>query len=261
VSAAEYTARPLEGKVAVVTGGAAGIGMGISQRLARDGARVAIFDLDAEGAVRAAEEIVDSGDAAVAYTVDVSQRAQIESALGEVRAQLGPVVILVNNAGIECMTPFATMDVETWERVFNINMTGSFHCTQLVLPDMFEAGWGRIINISSSSAQRGSKGMVAYSSSKGAMISFTRSLALELGDKGITVNNVPPGFIDTPMNQRAFSEGGFPPGAYEAQVKATPVGRAGKPEDMAAAVAFLARPDSSYITGQTLGVNGGRFPS
>jgi NAD(P)-dependent dehydrogenase (short-subunit alcohol dehydrogenase family) len=252
--------RPLEGKVALVTGGASGIGFGISHRLARDGDAVAILDLDAEGAVRAAKDIVDSGGMATAHTADVSQRPRIESALSQVHAQLGPVEILVNNAGIDCITPFATMDVETWNRVFTINMDSVFHCTQLVLPDMFEVGWGRIINISSSSAQRGASHMVAYSSSKGAMISFTRSLALELGDKGITVNNVPPGFIETPMLRRSFEGGFFEAGSLVSRAKEAPVGRGGMPEDIAAAVAFLARPDSGYITGQTLGVNGGRVP-
>jgi len=142
-----------------------------------------------------------------------------------------------------------------------VNITGSFHCTQLVVPDMIEEGWGRIINISSSSAQRGSRGMVAYSASKGAMISFTRSLALELGKQGITVNNVPPGFIETPMLHKSIDQGRFPKGFMEAQIEQTPVGRAGQPEDIAAAVAFLASPDAGYITGQTFGVNGGRAPS
>ena len=252
---------PLEGRNAVVTGGASGIGLAISERLADHGAKVAIFDLDGEAAQKVAESISSSGRTAIGFTVDVADREQIESAVIAVREQFGPVHILVNNAGIEHISPFVSMEPAAWDRVFAVNITGSFHCTQLVVPDMIEEGWGRIINISSSSAQRGSRGMVAYSASKGAMISFTRSLALELGKQGITVNNVPPGFIETPMLHKSIDQGRFPKGFMEAQIEQTPVGRAGQPEDIAAAVAFLASPDAGYITGQTFGVNGGRAPS
>jgi NAD(P)-dependent dehydrogenase (short-subunit alcohol dehydrogenase family) len=249
-------AKPLAGKNAIVTGGAAGIGRAISERLARDGARVAIFDVNAEGAAQLAGQL----EWAVAHTVDVSDRSSVERAVTATREQLGPVTVLVNNAGIDCIEPFTSLDVATWERIFAVNMTGTFHCTQLVVSDMIEAGWGRIVNISSSSAQRGSRGMSAYSASKGAMISFTRSLALELGPHGITVNNIPPGFIETPMLHKQLDEGRFPPGFMDTQIQQTPVGRAGQPEDIAAACAFLASPDAGYITGQTFGVNGGRLP-
>lgn len=245
---------------AIVTGGASGIGLAISERLARDGANVAIFDLDADGARTAADDLTASGHTVIACAVDVSDRTQVERAVGHVRTELGPVRVLVNNAGMECIAPFVSMDEATWERVFAVNITGTFHCTQVVLPDMLEARWGRIINISSSSAQRGSRGMVAYSASKGAMISFTRSLALELGGQGITVNNIPPAFIETPMLHKSVEQGRFPEGFIEAQIQQTPVGRSGRPEDIAAATAFLASPDAGYITGQTIGVNGGRVP-
>jgi len=252
--------RPLANRVAVVTGGASGIGLAISERLARDGADVAIFDLDALGAEQAAQRLTASGHTVVAHAVDVSSREQVERAVDEVRRRLGPIGILVNNAGIECIAPFASTDEATWQRVFAVNITGMFHCTQVIMADMIETGWGRIVNISSSSAQRGSRGMVAYSASKGAVISFTRSLALELGEHGITVNNIPPNFIETPMLHKSVAEGRFGPGFIEAQIEQTPVGRAGQPEDIAAACAFLASPDAGYITGQTIGVNGGRFP-
>jgi len=259
-SPAEYV-RPLEGKVAVVTGGASGIGLAISQRLARDGAKVAIFDLNVEGAEKAAAEIEASGAKALGCGVDVASRDQLEAGVATVRSTWGPISILVNNAGIEGIVPFADTDIEFWDRIFAVNITGTFHCTQVVLPDMVEAGWGRIINVSSSSAQRGAKNMVAYASTKGAMISFTRSLALELGGQGITVNNVPPGFIETPMLRATVDSGRFPENFMETQIAQTPVGRSGQPEDIAAAVAFFASPDAGYITGQTLGVNGGRIPS
>jgi NAD(P)-dependent dehydrogenase (short-subunit alcohol dehydrogenase family) len=259
-SPAEYV-KPLEGKVAVVTGGASGIGLAISRRLARDGAKVAIFDLNVEGAKEAAAAIEAAGAEAIGCGVDVASRAQLEEGAATVRSTFGPISILVNNAGIEGIVAFADMDIEFWDRIFAINITGTFHCTQVVLPDMVEAGWGRIVNVSSSSAQRGAKNMVAYASTKGAMISFTRSLALELGGQGITVNNVPPGFIETPMLHATIDSGRFPENFLETQIGQTPVGRSGQPDDIAAAVAFLASPDAGYITGQTLGVNGGRITS
>lgn len=251
---------PLEGKSAVVTGGAAGIGLGISRRLARDGATVAIFDLDDEAAQHTASDLTAEGYTAIGCCVNVSDRAQVEQAAASTRERLGPITVLVNNAGIDVAVPFMAMDEETWNRVFAVNMTGVFHCTQVFVPDMIEAQWGRIINISSSSAQRGAPNRTAYSASKGAVISFTRSLALELAPYAITVNNIPPNFIWTPMLQRAIELGHIPAGSLEVQIKQTPVGRAGQPEDIAAACAFLASPDASYITAQTLGVNGGRFP-
>lgn len=251
---------PLAGKVAVVTGGAAGIGQAVSRRLARDGAAVAIFDLDAELAEAAAVEITIDGGTAIACPVDVSDRAQIDRAVLDVRARLGAIGILVNNAGIESIEPFMESDPATWERVFAVNTFGTFHCTQAIVPDMIDAGWGRVINISSSSAQRGSANMVAYSSSKGAIISFTRSLALALGEHGITVNNIPPNFIVTPMLYKAVELGHVPEDFVDRQASETPVGRPGAPDDIAAACAFLASPDAGYISAQTFGVNGGRFP-
>ena len=251
---------PLEGKTAVVTGGASGIGLAISRRLARDGARVAIFDLNREAAESAAKEIESAGGTACACAVDVSQRAAVDAAVARVHERLGAVGILVNNAGIECIGSFLETSQETWERVFSVNIFGMFHCCQAVIPDMIEAGWGRVINISSSSAQRGSKAMAVYSSSKGAVISLTRSLALELGGHGITVNNIPPNFVVTPMFHKAVEVGHIPADFMERQADETPVGRPGAPEDIAAACAYLASPEAGYVTAQTLGVNGGRFP-
>jgi len=251
---------PLTGRVAVVTGGAAGIGLAVSRRLARDGASVAVWDLDESAANRAVSDIERDGGRAIACTVDVADRSMIDLAVRMVHSELGKVSILVNNAGIEHIEPFLENAPSTWERIFAVNTLGTFHCTQAIAPDMVSGGWGRIINISSSSAQRGAANMVAYSASKGAIISFTRSLALSLGRHGITVNNIPPNFIVTPMLEKSIEQGRFPSDFISKQAQETPVGRSGSPDDIASACAFLASPEAGYITAQTFGVNGGRFP-
>lgn len=251
--------RSLEGRVAVVTGGAKGIGLAISRRLARDGARVAVLDLDGPAVDAAVADITAEGHEVAGWVIDASDRAQIEDAATAIRERFGPVTVLVNNAGVSDFSSFMTSDEDSWRRVMDINVMGPFHCTQVFVPDMIGEGWGRVINISSSSAQRGSK-MVAYSASKGAIIAFTKSLALELGPHGITVNNIPPNMIVTPMHTDAVAKG-FIPAQWEERVAVeTPVGRPGEPEDIAAAVSYLASPEAGYVTAQTIGVNGGRFP-
>lgn len=256
VTDGRYT--PLAGKHAIVTGGAMGIGFAIARKLADQGASVSMWDINGEGIAAAAEQLRGAGLEATAFTVDVADRSQIDTAVAASRAAYGSVDVLVNNAGIDCARPFLDTDHETLMRVMTINLIGLYHCTQAVVPDMIASKWGRIVNVSSSSAQRGAKGMSAYAASKGGVISLTKSLALELGVHGITVNNVPPGFIETPMLHKVAAEGQFGPRGIQAQVDATPVGRVGQPDDIAAACAFLASPEAGYITGQTLGVNGGR---
>jgi len=248
----------LAGKIAIVTGGASGIGLASSQRLARDGAAVAIWDIDEAGAKRAAAELVAKGARAIACRVDVSQRVQVNAGLERVHAELGRVQILVNNAGITDFTSFMDLTEEGWDRVMSINVKSLLLCTQAAVPDMLAARWGRVINISSSSAQTGSARMTCYSASKGAVIAFTKSLALELASTGVTVNNIPPGFIDTPM-LRASDRPGALSVSIDAVAASSPMKRPGRPEDIAAAVAFLASEDAGYITGHTLGVNGGRY--
>ena len=208
-------------KVAIVTGGASGIGL------------------------------------AIAVTVDVSDRAAVDAAVDEVREALGRPTILVNNAGIEGFSPFLSITRETWDRIIEVNLTGTFHCCQAVIPEMLEAGWGRIVNISSSSAQGGQPLMTHYVASKAGMIGFTKALALEFGPKGITVNTIPPGFIDTPMTRRSEEKGLLGPG-IDHHATQTPVRRAGRPEDIAAACAFLVSDEACDVTGQVIGVNGGR---
>jgi 2-hydroxycyclohexanecarboxyl-CoA dehydrogenase len=246
------------GSTAIVTGGASGIGLAISERLARDGAKVSVFDLDLEQAERAAQDIRDKGGEAIACEVDVSNRAQVDEAVERTRRELGPVLVLVNGAGKDGFDRFIDITTELWERIIAVNLTGTFHCTQAALPDMLEAKWGRIVNISSSSAQTGAALMSHYSSSKGGVIALTKTLALELGPLGITVNTIPPGAIDTPMSRRAADAGRFGGGTLEDVGRHLPVRRIGLPEDIAAACAYLVSDEAGYVTGQVIGVNGGR---
>jgi NAD(P)-dependent dehydrogenase (short-subunit alcohol dehydrogenase family) len=244
-------------KVAVVTGGGSGIGLAISQRLAVDGTAIAVLDLDGTSADEAAAKIAAAGGSAVGMAVDVTDRAALEAAVADVATQLGPPTILVNNAGLQGFEPFLKITPERWNRILEVNLTGTFHCCQVVLPHMLEARWGRIVNISSSSAQGGQPLMAHYVSSKAAVIGLTKALALELGPKGITVNTIPPGFIDTPMLRDSEAKGLLGDGVDE-HAKRTPVRRVGRPEDIAAAAAYLVSEEASYVTGQVIGVNGGR---
>lgn len=244
-------------KVAIVTGGGSGIGLAIARRLAADGIAVAMFDRNGEPADEAANELEASGGTGIGLEVDVTDRPGIEAGVAEVVDRLGPPTILVNNAGLQGFDPFLTISPEKWHRILDVNLTGTFHCCQVVLPHMIDAGWGRIVNISSSSAQGGQPLMTHYVSSKAGVIGFTKALALEFGPKGITVNTIPPGFIDTPMLRASEAKGLLGQGV-EHHAAQTPVRRIGRPEDIAAACAFLVSDEASYVTGQVIGVNGGR---
>ena len=245
--------------MAVVTGGASGIGLAISRRLATEGHAVAVVDLDGGAADQAARTIEDGGGKATALAADVADREAVFVAIDEARSRLGPIGVLVNNAGMGSgMSRFLKLTPEQWDQIFRVNVTGAFNCCQAVLPDMLEAGWGRIVNISSSSTHAGQAWMSQYVSSKSALNGLTKCLALEFGPKGITVNAIPPGFIDTPMMQTSVARGDFGPEGLDGAIARTPVRRVGLPEDVAALCAFLCRDEASYITGQILGVNGGR---
>jgi 2-hydroxycyclohexanecarboxyl-CoA dehydrogenase len=244
-----------ERRTAIVTGAASGIGLAAAERLATDGRIVAIFDLNKEGAEAGAARIEASGGRAAGYHVDVTDRAAIEAAVADVARNLGRPTILVNNAGLPGFKPFLEITPEEWGARLDVNLTGTFHCCQVVIPYMVEAGWGRIVNISSSSTHSGVARMAHYVAAKSGVNGLSKSLALEFAPKGITVNIIPPGFIDTPMLRS--SEVGQP-AVFERAVATTPVGRAGRPEDIAAACAFLVSEEASYITGQIVGVNGGR---
>lgn len=242
-------------RTAIVTGGGSGIGAAITRRLSADGAVVAIFDLNGDAARRAAASVEEAGGKAIGLRVDVADRAAVNAAADEVRARVGRPTILVNCAGVTADGPFLDITAQTWNRVLAVNLTGTFECCQAVLPDMVDEGWGRIVNISSSSIHSGAARMAAYVAAKSGVVGLTKVLALEFARHQITVNTIPPGFIDTPMLRNTVQTGLFD---LEQQTARTPVGRIGQPEDVAAACAFLVSDEAGYITGQIIGVNGGR---
>ncbi len=246
-------------KVALVTGAAAGIGAACARRLAADGIAIGVLDVDAERCAGTVAAIAAAGGRAIALGADISDRAAVRAALARLREAFGAVTIVVNNAGITGFVPFEELTDEQWDRMYAVNVKGTFIVTQEVLPDMKAARWGRVVNISSSSAQTGSVNMAHYSSSKGAIISLTRTLAQELGPLGITVNNIPPGSVmNTLMSEAARQRAGS---RMESLLAALPVRRQGEPEDIANACAWLCAEASGYVTGQTIGVNGGRVVS
>ena len=243
-------------RVAVVTGAASGMGLAIARHLAARGNRVGLLDLQGDAALGAARELSDKGASAVGVAADVTNRAAVDAALAEVRAQLGPIAIMVTAAGIDAFASFTKITSEMWDRVLAINLTGTFHCLQAVVPDMREARWGRIVTISSSSAQSGAPRMAHYVAAKAGVIGLTKALALDLARHGITVNCIPPGMIDTPMLRRAEA-GGNIGNIEQVTGRMLPVGRAGTPEEIAATCGFLCSDDAAFITGQVIGVNGG----
>jgi len=244
--------RSLKGRVAVVTGAGSGIGRAIAIRLAEDTARIAVWDLNLAGAEETAQMIRDAGGTAIAIEADCSDKAAIKAAADRTRAELGAIAILVNNAGIAPFTPFLETEDDLFDKVIRINLRGPWLVTREVLPGMLEAGWGRVINITSSSVQSGSFAQGHYVSSKGGLVGMTKALALEFAPTGVTFNMIPPGFIDTPMLRAA-------PIDAEAFAQTLPMKRIGKPEDIAAAAAYLASEEASYITGQVISTNGGRY--
>ncbi|MGK2317689.1 SDR family NAD(P)-dependent oxidoreductase [Gordonia rhizosphera] len=242
-------------KVAVVTGGASGMGEATCHELGRRGHRVAVLDIDESGAQRVAEDLRAQGVTSIGIAADVTKRPSVDEAFAKVRSELGPVGILVTSAGLVGFAPFLELTTDAWTRLLDVNLTGTFHCCQAALPDMVDANWGRIVMISSSSAQRGSPGMAHYAAAKGGVISLTKSLAREFALQGITVNNIPPSGIETPMQHRSQEAGHLP--SNETMAANIPVGHLGTGDDIAAAVGFLASDEAGYITGQVLGVNGG----
>jgi NAD(P)-dependent dehydrogenase (short-subunit alcohol dehydrogenase family) len=240
-------------RVAVVTGGASGIGLGVARRLVADGHRAALFDRNPDTLEVAAKEL--SGTLTV--RVDVADRDSVTAGFERVRADLGPVEILVTSAGIEAFTPVLDITPDEWDRILAVNLTGTFTCAQAAIPDMVAGRWGRIVTIASSSAQSGAPNMAHYVASKGGVISLTKALAVELARSGVTVNTIPPSLVDTPMARQAEADGDFP--GVDVIGPMVPLGRAATPDDIAAACAFLCSEDGGYITGQVIGVNGGMY--
>jgi 2-hydroxycyclohexanecarboxyl-CoA dehydrogenase len=244
-------------RVAVVTGAAAGMGLAVARRLAADGHQVALVDLDGDTLTQATDDLRTTGGRVRAVQTDVADRAAVDEAIATVRSELGPIGIMVTSAGFDEFQSFTDITAQAWDRMLAVNLTGTFHCVQAVIPDMLAAGFGRIVTISSSSAQSGANRMAHYVASKGGVVGLTKALAVEYAPHGITVNTIPPGFIDTPMARRAEARGDLP--SIDAVAARTPVRRAGTPGDIAAACAFLCSDEAGYITGQLLGVNGGWY--
>lgn len=245
-------------RVVVVTGGASGIGLGIVKAFLKSGHPVAMLDVQEELLARESAALRTGSPKLVARKVDVSKRAEVDAAYAAIRKELGPIAIVVANAGISSSADFLTMSVETWQQMIDVNLTGVFHTIQPALADMVAAKWGRVITISSQAAQSGAQDRGHYAASKGGVIGLTRSLAREFARHGITVNTIPPCLVDTPLAREGERTGQVPPLEAIAQA-VVPIGRAGTPDDIAGAVEFLASDKASYITGQELNVNGGSW--
>jgi len=249
--------RRFEGRVALVTGAARGIGRATALRLAREGARVGFLDRDADGARRAAVEVSASGAEVLPLVGDVGRAEDAERAVDEVVGRWGRLDILVNNAGILRDSLLFRMSTEDWQEVLEVHLNGTFHCSRSAQKPMVEQGYGRILNLSSTSAL-GNRGQANYATAKAGIQGFTRTLAIELGPFGITVNAVAPGFIATDMTRATADRLGVPfDRLVEEQAKAIPVRRVGTPEDVSAALLFLASEEAGFVNGQTLYVAGG----
>lgn len=247
--------RGLNGKTAIVTGGGQGIGRAISLRLAKEGCKVAILDLNPDAAK---ETAALAGDAQVAiHAVDVGDHGAVQAAVARVEAELGPIWLLVNNAGWDQPMPFLKTDPALWDKIIRINLLGPLNLHHAVCPRMVEAGGGRVVNIASDAARVGTSDEAVYSACKGGLISFTKSMARELARKGVLLNAVCPGPTNTPMMAKVLGTGENAVKWKDAMVRGIPLRRMGEPEDYAGVVAMLASDDGAYITGQAISVSGG----
>jgi 2-hydroxycyclohexanecarboxyl-CoA dehydrogenase len=244
----------LPDKVAIVTGAASGLGRGIALAMAREGARVAVVDLNEAGAKETVEAIARAGGEAGAWRADISDRARIEAVVGEVIARWSAVHILVNNAGLDRVGPFVESPESDWDLILRVNLKGPIVCTRAVLDSMTKQGYGKIVNIASDAGRVGSTGEAVYSAAKGGIIAFTKTIAREMARHRINVNCICPGPSDTPLFAEVAAGN---PKLAESLKRVIPFGRLGTPEDLAPAVVFFASDESGFVTGQTLSVSGG----
>ena len=244
----------LPDKVAIVTGGASGLGRGIALALAREGARVAVVDLNEAGARDTVEAIAKDGGQAAAWRADISDKSRIDQVVAEIISRWGTVDILVNNAGLDRVGPFVNSSEAEWDLILRVNLKGPIVCTRAVLDEMTRKGYGKIVNIASDAGRVGSTGEAVYSAAKGGIIAFTKTIARETARHRLNVNCVCPGPSDTPLFQEVAAGN---PKLAESLKRVIPFGRLGTAEDLAPAVVFLASDESGFVTGQTLSVSGG----
>ena len=248
----------MSNRVALVTGAAQGIGKGIATAMAAQGFRVAIADMNIETATQTAKDIAEAGGTAVAVEINVTETASVAAAVRAIETELGPVEVVVNNAGWDDFMPFVATSEEFWDKVLDVNFKGALRVIKTVLPGMMEREFGRVINIGSDAGRVGSSLEAVYSGAKGGIIAFTKTLAREAATRGITANTVCPGPTDTPALRRFIDGAGQDAGkVIGGMTRAVPMKRLGTPEDVGPAVAFLASDAAGFITGQTLSVSGG----
>jgi 2-hydroxycyclohexanecarboxyl-CoA dehydrogenase len=246
-----------ENKTVIVTGGGGGIGGATSRRFAREGARVGVFDLNLEAAKEVAADIQRAGGTAEAFDCDITRRATVDVAVAATESKLGPIDVLVNNAGWDVFRPFTKTEPSQWERLIAINLTGALHMHHAVLPGMSARKSGRIVNIASDAARVGSSGEAVYAACKGGLVAFSKTIAREHARQGITVNVVCPGPTDTALFADYKEGAGNPEKLEEAFRRSIPLGRIGRPDDLPGAILFFASDDAAYVTGQVLSVSGG----
>jgi len=247
----------LDGKCAIITGGAGGIGSATCRRFAAEGARVAVFDRDEAGAQKVAKEIEATGRKAQAFACDITDRQSVDAAVAASESALGPVAILVNNAGFDIFKPFLDTEPGEWERLIAINLRGPLHMHHAVLPGMVERKYGRVVNVASDAARVGSTGEAVYAACKSAMLGFSKTLAREHARHGITVNVVCPGPTNTNLLAEFLKGASNPDKLIDAFRRSIPLGRIGAPEDLPGTIAFFASDDAAYVTGQVISVSGG----